>query len=154
MPGIPQLVCPACKAVNEPGCLLCKRCGEILPKKGKLSKGAQEYDATEGALKPSCIVIPIAIAIVIGLIIFFSLRGPKPGTCEFNRQKIVAAIYRFNKANPNQKMTTLDLDALLKPDSKGKSHLKDKPVCPVNPSAQYLLDPEGGVICTNCNPKK
>ncbi|MBF0410285.1 MAG: hypothetical protein HQM10_23265 [Candidatus Riflebacteria bacterium] len=154
MSGVLQTVCPACKAQNEAGSLMCKRCGEIISKKGKTSKNVEGYNADEGSFKPSCVIIPIALSLIIGLVLFFSFRGPKAGTCEYNRQKIVSALFKFNRANPSQKMTTLDMETLMKQDSKGKSYLKDKPVCPVNPTAQYQIDEAGTVICTNCIKRK
>ncbi|MFZ2959942.1 MAG: hypothetical protein WA705_23935 [Candidatus Ozemobacteraceae bacterium] len=148
--GIPQAVCPSCKAPNEPGTLMCKRCGDILPsKKGKGSKGGEEYDATAGTLSPACIVVPIVLILFTMVVLFFMFRGPKPGTCDYNREKIGIAVVKYDHTHKDNKMTTLDLDALVKPDSKGKSLLKDRPVCPIDSTAVYSIGSDGKITCSH-----
>ncbi|HOY67893.1 MAG TPA: hypothetical protein PLP29_13480 [Candidatus Ozemobacteraceae bacterium] len=147
--------CPSCRAQNEPGSLMCKRCGEILSSKGKRTP-TQEYDGTEGGFHPGCWV---AIAVMmLGAILFFFLAvrgGAKPGTCEYNQGHIGMAVVRYNKAHPDMKMTTLDLAELQKPGKSGKPLLKETPVCPVDSSARYELDADGvTVICTSCSKKR
>ncbi|HNW35525.1 MAG TPA: hypothetical protein PKM25_11375 [Candidatus Ozemobacteraceae bacterium] len=147
-------VCPSCRAQNEPGTLMCKRCGEILSSKGK-KVPVQEFDGTEGGFHPGCW---IAVAVVmLGALLFFFLAvrgGAKPGTCEYNQGHIGMAVYKYNKAHPESKMTTLDLDELMKPGKSGKPLIKDRPVCPVDSSAKYELGPDGTtVLCTTCSKK-
>lgn len=154
--GVPQSVCPSCKAPNEPGTVLCKRCGDILPAKKSAGKGGktEEYDATAGTMHPGCIIAPLAICAVVALILFISFRGPKAGTCEWNREHIGIAISKWDRAHKDQRMSTLDLELLLKPDNKGKSYLKDRPVCPIDSTAAYSLSPEGKVICSHAGRKR
>ena len=147
--GIPQTVCPSCKSPNEPGTLMCKRCGDLLPTKKSVKGKSEEYDATAGTMHPGCIIAPIAICAVVALILFFSFRGPKPGTCEWNREHIGIAVSKWDRAHKGQEMTALDIEQLLKPDGKGKVYLKDRPVCPVDSTAVYSLGPNGKVICSH-----
>lgn len=149
-----QNVCPSCRAQNEIGSLMCKRCGEILSLKGKKAP-AKEYDGTEGGFHPGCWV---AVAVMmLGAILFFFLAvrsGTKPGTCEYNQGHLGMALVKYNRAHPDAKMTTLDIETLMKPGKSGKPLMKDKPVCPVDSSAQYEVAPDGStVICTRCSKK-
>lgn len=154
--AVGQNVCPSCRAQNELGSLMCKRCGEILSSKGKARKGqTPEFDATEGAFHPGCWVAIGAMLLAAVLFFFMAVRsGPKPGTCEYNQGHIGKAVYRYNRAHPESKMTTLDIDALMKPGKSGKPLLKDRLTCPVDSSARYELDADGStVICTRCTKK-
>ena len=146
---VPQSVCSACKAQNEMGALMCKRCGEILSKKGRRSAG-EEFDATEGSFSPNCILVPLVLLLAAGLLFFLAFRGPAKGTCGYNREKLQISVLAYNKAHRDSKMMSLDQDALMKPDNKGKSHLKERMVCPVDPSAQYQLNGDGKVSCSRC----
>ncbi len=149
---VPPTVCPSCKAQNEIGALMCKRCGEILSKKGKRTSG-EEFDATEGSFSPNCVLVPLVLLIACGLLFFLAFRGPAKGTCAYNREKLQIAIMAYNKQHRDNKMLTLDQDALMRPDSKGKAHLKERMICPVDPSARYSLDSDGKVICSRCAKK-
>ncbi|MBF0498887.1 MAG: hypothetical protein HQM09_02035 [Candidatus Riflebacteria bacterium] len=147
---VPQTICPSCKAPNDMGTLMCKKCGDILPaKKGKGAKGGEEYDATAGTLSPTCIAIPIVVIVLILAILFFMFRGPKAGTCASNIEKIGIAVTKYDHVHKDSKMTTLDIEALLKPDSKGKSFLKERPVCPVDSTAVYSINSEGKIVCSH-----
>lgn len=152
---LPRSVCPSCKTPNELGALTCKKCGEILKKAGKGGKAAPEYDATEGSFSPACVVIPAIL--ILAAVVFFLLavgRGPKPGTCEYNQAQLAKAVWRYNKANPDRHMTTLDQDALTRPRKGGKPILKEKLVCPANPDATYQLESDGSVSCSRCTKKR
>jgi len=155
--GTPDLFCPSCKARNEQGAKVCKRCGELLSakKKGKGKGGADEpeFDPTEGSFKPSCLIVPGIVLLVFVVILYISFRGPSPGTCEYNRQKVGLAISKYNRSHSGSKMSSLDWDALLKQDNKGKSFLKEKPLCPVDSSANYVLDGDT-VHCSRCSKKR
>ena len=135
---------------------MCKRCGDILPTKkaGKGGGQAEEYDATAGTMHPGCIIAPLAICLVVAVILFISFRGPKPGTCEWNREHIGIAVSKWDRTHKDQQMTTLDLELLLKPDNKGKAYLKERPVCPLDSTAVYSLSPEGKVICSHSGKRK
>lgn len=153
----PKNICGSCKTVNDLNAITCKKCGEILKKNTKLSKQPQqEYDPTEGSFSPSCIVIP-AIMIILA-VVFFILAvsgGAKKGTCEYNRAILSRAVSRYNKAHPNNPMTTLNQDELMRPRSGKKPFIKEKVICPNNPSAEYVLDPDGVTVsCTHCSQKK
>jgi len=149
---VPPSVCPSCKAQNDIGALMCKRCGEILSKKGKRSS-SEEFDATEGSFSPNCVLVPLVLLLACGLFFFLAFRGPAKGTCGYNREKLQIAVMAFNKQHKDNKMLSLDQDSLLKTDSKGRSHLKERMVCPVDPSAMYQLDSEGRVTCSRCSKK-
>ncbi len=153
---LPKSVCPACKTPNDLGSLTCKKCGEIIKKSGKGGKPAQEYDATEGSFSPACVVIPAIL--ILGAVIFFLLavgRGPKPGTCEYNQAQLGKALWRYNKAHPDSRMTTLNQDELIRPSRGGKPQLKERLTCPVDPTARYEIDTDGvTVICTRCSKKR
>ena len=147
--AVPSPVCPSCKFHNELGTLTCKKCGEFLTS-GK-GKGVGEYDATEGAFHPGCVVVPVIL--ILGALIFFFMsisRAPKEGTCDYNKARIGRAVVRYNLANPSSKMTTLNLDTLINTKIKNKSLMKDRPKCPVESSARYEVDSEGRITCSNC----
>lgn len=149
-----QNICPSCRAQNEIGTLMCKRCGEILSLKGKKGQ-AKEFDGTEGGFHPGCWV---AVAVLmLGAVLFFYLSvrsGTKPGTCEYNQGHLGMALVKYNRAHPDTKMTNLDIDELMKPGKSGKPLLKSKPICPVDSSARYEIAPDGStVLCTRCSKK-
>lgn len=152
MKAVPNTVCPSCKFNNEMGAIICKKCGDFLTSaKKQKTKTEGEYDPTEGALTPGCFV---AIgAVILAALIFLLLAfkgGPKEGTCEHNKSRIGKAVISYNKANPGNKMKVLDLDKLTTERHKGKPYLKDKPVCPVDPTAKYSLDEHGTPVCSKC----
>lgn len=153
--AVGQSVCPSCRAQNEIGSLMCKRCGEILSTKGRKGQ-TSEFDGTEGSFHPGCWVAIGVMMLAAVLFFFMAVRsGPKPGTCEYNQSHIGMAVFKYNRAHPESKMTTLDIDTLTKPGKSGKPLLKEKPVCPVDSSARYELDTDGAtVICTRCSKKK
>jgi len=155
--GIPQAVCPSCKAPNEIGTLMCKRCGEILPSKPNTTKGAKgsEFDATEGSFSPTCMIVPgILILFAVVFLIFVFSGGAKKGTCEYNQVAIFKAVHAYNKAHSGSKMTNLDIDELMKPGKSGKPFLKERPVCPIDPSARYEINSNGvEVSCSRCSKK-
>lgn len=151
----PQLVCPACKAPNEAGSVTCKRCGEIMSRKGKppgkRNSDVPEFDATQGQLSPGCIAIPIGIIVLIALIFFLSFKGPTP--CDHNREIIARAILKYDKGHPNDKLMNIDSDKLKQNDSKGKPYLKEVPTCPVDSGTKYEYD--GHLVsCPHCSKKK
>ena len=152
---VPPTVCTSCKAPNEMGALTCKRCGDILSKKGKVGKkGDAEFDPTTGSFSPSCVVIPVVLIIVAILFLFLATRGCKGQTqCDHNREIIGRAIMKFEKAHSGDKLSSLDYTKLAQPDSKGKPYLKEKPVCPFDSGASYEYD--GNIVtCTKCTKKK
>jgi len=147
-----QPICPSCKALNEMGALTCKRCGELLGRKGKaVRKGAGEFDATEGSFSNACIIIPIVL--IVGALLFFLLAFKRSTPCDHNREIIGKAIMKYDKAHPNSKMMTLDFKALMEPGPNGKPYLKEKLTCPIDPSGQYEYDGQK-VTCTYCSKKK
>ena len=157
--GLPGHVCSACKATNDTGSVMCKKCGEILGSRNKkpgAKKGAtEEFDATQGAFSTSCIVVPVVLILLGILILFWSFSGSaKPGTCRYNREKIGKAIYAYDKQNPSAKMDTLNLDRLMQAGKGGKPYLKERPVCPKDPQAEYFIDSKDGLVtCKTCGRK-
>jgi len=151
--GIPGTVCPSCKAPNELGALMCKKCGDLLSKKGKAKKGGEaEFDATEGSFSPACIVVPIVLILISVVILFFAFR--KSSTpCDLHCLTIGRAIVKYDKAHPNEKMTTLDFEKLKQNGPSGKPFLKDKLVCPFDSGASYEYD-GNKVTCSFCVKKK
>lgn len=150
----PGIACPECKATNDLEAVTCKRCGEILSKSGKRGRSS-EFDASEGALSPGCYIVP-AVIVVLGLIfiILSFTGGAKPGTCAYNRNKVARAIARYNHANKDAKLSTIDYDRLMRPTGKSqKPYLTDRPGCPVKPSSTYTLESDGEVVCSTCGRK-
>ncbi len=146
--------CPTCKADNTAGAATCAKCGDILPKRAKKGKGEfDDYDGTVGTMSPACVAVPIALLVIFVAILFFTMRGPREGTCAAVRVKIGAAIARYDKAHPNNKMATINIDELMKPDTKGHPYLKDRPTCPIDPSARYDFDSNGNISCSKCGRK-
>lgn len=154
-PETPQVVCPMCRTTNDANSSLCKRCGDVLPKKKKSAKsGEKEFDATEGSFSPTCIVAPILLILVGIVFLFFCFKGgAKPGTCDYNIGKIQAAVFKYNKKHHDSKMHSLDFNLLTKPDANGKAFLKEQPNCPVNQGAKYEMNPDNEIICSHCSRK-
>jgi uncharacterized membrane protein YvbJ len=147
----PTTICSACKAPNEAGSVMCKKCGEIMGKKPvRPGKAGEEFDATTGTLSPTCVIVPIVICILIVLVLFFSFRRTP---CDQSRETIAAAIRKYDKANANNKLTSLDYEKLKQSGPSGKPFLKEVLPCPYSSVAQYEYD--GTVVtCTKCSKKK
>lgn len=156
--GADGKTCELCGAENPASATKCSQCGDLLKKKAPPPKKkgddfVGEYDGSVGTMSPACIAIPIAVLVIIGLFLLWTLRGPRPGTCAHVRNTIATAVAQYNRANPNQKLSTLDLNTLMRPDSKGHTYLKNPPVCPKSSSAQFSFGPDGKVTCSFCGLK-
>mgnify|MGYP000997819137 CR=1 FL=1 len=151
--GVPGIVCSSCKAPNEMGAIMCKKCGELLSKKGKGKRGGDaEFDATEGSFSPACVVVPIVL-ILIAVIFFFFAFKKSSTPCDHNREVIGRAIAKYDKAHSNEKLMSLDFEKLKQNGSNGKPYLKEVPVCPFDSGAAYEYD-GNKVICSFCSKKK